>query len=106
MRFGLLQEGLCDAGTDGHRRYREMIDEAVLAEECGFDFYANSEQHFIVTSDLVSVSSPEFFLTVVAARTSRVRLRTASTALLEFNHPVRVAERLVTLDVLSDGREL
>lgn len=104
MRFGLLQEGLCDAGTDGHRRYREMIEEAVLAEECGFDFYANSEQHFIVTSDLVSVSSPEVFLAFVAARTSRIRLRTASTVLLEFNHPVRVAERLATLDVLSGGR--
>ena len=58
MRFGLLQEGLCDAGTDGHTRYHEMVEEAVLAEQCGFDFYANSEQHFIVTKDLVSVSSP------------------------------------------------
>ena len=35
MRFGLLQEGLCDPGTDGHRRYHEMVEEAVLAEECG-----------------------------------------------------------------------
>ena len=104
MRFGLLQEGLLDAGTDGHRRYHEMVEEAVIAEEAGFDFYANSEQHFIVTPDLVSVSSPEVFLTYVAARTSRIRLRTASTVLLEFNHPVRVAERLATLDVLSGGR--
>ena len=59
VRFGLLQEGLCDAGTDGHRRYHEMVDEAVIAEESGFDFYANSEQHFIVTEHLVSTSSPE-----------------------------------------------
>jgi alkanesulfonate monooxygenase SsuD/methylene tetrahydromethanopterin reductase-like flavin-dependent oxidoreductase (luciferase family) len=104
MRFGLLQEGLCDAGTDGHTRYREMVEEAILAEACGFDFYANSEQHFIVTKDLVSVSSPEVFLTYVAARTTTLRLRTASTVLLEFNNPVRVAERLSTLDVLSNGR--
>jgi alkanesulfonate monooxygenase SsuD/methylene tetrahydromethanopterin reductase-like flavin-dependent oxidoreductase (luciferase family) len=104
MRFGLLQEGLCDAGTDGRRRYHEMIEEAVVAEEAGFDFYANSEQHFIVTPELVSVSSPEVVLAYVAARTRRLRLRTASTVLLEFNHPVRVAERLATLDVLSNGR--
>jgi alkanesulfonate monooxygenase SsuD/methylene tetrahydromethanopterin reductase-like flavin-dependent oxidoreductase (luciferase family) len=104
MRFGLLQEGLCDAGTDGHRRYHEMVEEAVVAEAAGFDFYANSEQHFIVTPDLVSISSPEVFLTFVAARTTRLRLRTASVVLLEFNHPVRVAERLATLDVLSGGR--
>ena len=104
MRFGLLQEGLRSPGDDPHRRYREMVEEAVVAEEAGFDFYANSEQHFIVTPDLVSVSSPEVFLTFVAAHTKRIRLRTASTVLLEFNHPVRVAERLSTLDVLSDGR--
>ncbi len=104
MRFGLLQEGLCDPGTDGHTRYREMVEEAVLAERCGFDFYANSEQHFIVTPELVSISSPDVFLTFVAARTTSLRLRTASTVLLEFNHPVRVAERLATLDVLSNGR--
>jgi len=104
MRFGLLQEGLCDPGTDGHTRYREMVEEAVLAEASGFDFYANSEQHFIVSEDIVSVSAPEVFLTYVAARTTRLRLRTASTVLLEFNNPVRVAERVATLDVLSNGR--
>jgi alkanesulfonate monooxygenase SsuD/methylene tetrahydromethanopterin reductase-like flavin-dependent oxidoreductase (luciferase family) len=81
-----------------------MVEEAVLAEEVGFDFYANSEQHFIVTEDIVSVSAPEVFLTYVAARTTTLRLRTASTVLLEFNNPVRVAERLATLDVLSNGR--
>jgi alkanesulfonate monooxygenase SsuD/methylene tetrahydromethanopterin reductase-like flavin-dependent oxidoreductase (luciferase family) len=81
-----------------------MVEEAMLAEAVGFDFYANSEQHFIVTPDLTSVSSPEVFLTFVAARTSRIRLRTASTVLLVFNHPVRVAERVATLDVLSGGR--
>jgi alkanesulfonate monooxygenase SsuD/methylene tetrahydromethanopterin reductase-like flavin-dependent oxidoreductase (luciferase family) len=104
LRFGLLQEGLCDPGTDGHRRYHEMVEEAVVAEEAGFDVYAASEQHFIVSPDITSVSSPEVFLTFVAARTSRIRLRTASTVLLEFNHPVRVAERVATLDVLSRGR--
>jgi alkanesulfonate monooxygenase SsuD/methylene tetrahydromethanopterin reductase-like flavin-dependent oxidoreductase (luciferase family) len=104
MRFGLLQEGLRAPGEDPHRRYLEMVEEAIVAEEAGFDFYANSEQHFHLTADIVSVSAPESFLPFVAARTRRIRLRTASTVLLEFNHPVRVAERVATLDVLSGGR--
>jgi alkanesulfonate monooxygenase SsuD/methylene tetrahydromethanopterin reductase-like flavin-dependent oxidoreductase (luciferase family) len=94
-----------------------MVEEAVLAERWGFDAYAVSEQHFGVSESIAdaragrhhtqksgAVSSPEIFLTYVAARTSTIRLRTASTVMLPFNHPVRTAERLATLDVLSGGR--
>jgi alkanesulfonate monooxygenase SsuD/methylene tetrahydromethanopterin reductase-like flavin-dependent oxidoreductase (luciferase family) len=91
-----------------------MVEEAILAEESGFDVYALSEQHFgyspswpaerIGPVTRAAVSAPEVFLAFVAARTSRIKLRTASTVLLTFNHPVRVAERLNTLDVLSRGR--
>jgi alkanesulfonate monooxygenase SsuD/methylene tetrahydromethanopterin reductase-like flavin-dependent oxidoreductase (luciferase family) len=91
-----------------------MVEEAILAEESGFDVYALSEQHFgysptwpperIGPVTRAAVSAPEVFLAYVAARTSRIRLRTASTVLLSFNHPVRIAERLNTLDVLSRGR--
>ena len=50
------------------------------------------------------MSAPETFLAYVAARTERIRLRPTSVVLLPFNHPVRVAERIATLDVLTDGR--
>jgi alkanesulfonate monooxygenase SsuD/methylene tetrahydromethanopterin reductase-like flavin-dependent oxidoreductase (luciferase family) len=90
MRFGLYQE----AG-----RYAEMAEEARFAEEMGFDFYAVPEQHFDS-----SVSAPETILPFVAARTSRINLRWASVPLFVFNHPIRVAERLTTLDVISKGR--
>jgi alkanesulfonate monooxygenase SsuD/methylene tetrahydromethanopterin reductase-like flavin-dependent oxidoreductase (luciferase family) len=50
------------------------------------------------------VSAPEIVLPYVAGQTATIRLRTTSTVLLSFNHPVRVAERLATLDVLSGGR--
>ena len=110
VRFGLLQEGHFDPQTGTlAARYREMVEEAVAAERCGFDFYANSEQHFgFVRRENVrrggAISAPEIFLPFIAAQTSTLRLRTTSTVLLSFNHPVRVAERVATLDVLSGGR--
>jgi alkanesulfonate monooxygenase SsuD/methylene tetrahydromethanopterin reductase-like flavin-dependent oxidoreductase (luciferase family) len=102
MRFALIQEGDFPEGGDVPQRYQEMIKEAIFAEKMGFSTYCLSEQHFL--KETCTVSSPEVFLTDVAARTSRLRLRTASTVLLSFNHPIRVAERLNTLDVLSNGR--
>jgi alkanesulfonate monooxygenase SsuD/methylene tetrahydromethanopterin reductase-like flavin-dependent oxidoreductase (luciferase family) len=110
VRFGLLQEGHFVPGRETLAvRYREMVEEAVLAEESGFAFYAVSEQHFgFLRRENVrrsgTVSAPEIFLPYVAARTKTLRLRTTSTVLLTFNHPVRVAERVATLDVLSGGR--
>jgi len=102
MRFALIQEGDFPEGGDIPARYREMITEAVFAEEMGFETYCLSEQHFL--KDTCTVSSPEVYLADIAARTTKLRLRTTSTVLLTFNHPIRVAERLTTLDVLSNGR--
>jgi alkanesulfonate monooxygenase SsuD/methylene tetrahydromethanopterin reductase-like flavin-dependent oxidoreductase (luciferase family) len=79
-----------------------MTEEARFAEKMGFDTYCLSEQHFL--RETCTVSSPEVYLGLIAARTERIRLRTTSAVLLAFNHPIRVAERLTTLDVLSNGR--
>ena len=102
MRFALIQEGDFSEGVGVPRRYDEMRAEAVFAETMGFETYCLSEQHFL--KDTCTVSCPEVYLADIAARTSRLRLRTTSTVLLTFNHPIRVAERLTTLDILSNGR--
>jgi alkanesulfonate monooxygenase SsuD/methylene tetrahydromethanopterin reductase-like flavin-dependent oxidoreductase (luciferase family) len=102
MRFALIQEGDFPPGVDVPQRYREMVQEAQFAEAMGFETYCLSEQHFL--KDVTTVSAPEVFLAMVAARTERLRLRTTSAVLLAFNHPIRVAEHLTTLDVLSNGR--
>jgi alkanesulfonate monooxygenase SsuD/methylene tetrahydromethanopterin reductase-like flavin-dependent oxidoreductase (luciferase family) len=102
MRFALIQEGDFVEGEDIAQRYQEMLKEAVFAEKMGFTTYCLSEQHFL--DKTCTVSSPEVFLADVAARTKQLRLRTTSTVLLSFNHPIRVAERLNTLDMLSEGR--
>jgi alkanesulfonate monooxygenase SsuD/methylene tetrahydromethanopterin reductase-like flavin-dependent oxidoreductase (luciferase family) len=79
-----------------------MIREATFAEEMGFGCYALSEQHF--NRSLATVSAPECLLATIAAKTSTIRLRIASVVLLSFNHPLRVAERAATLDLISKGR--
>jgi alkanesulfonate monooxygenase SsuD/methylene tetrahydromethanopterin reductase-like flavin-dependent oxidoreductase (luciferase family) len=117
MRFGIVQEGYFPPGTTLDQRYLDMVDEAVHAERCGFDFYCTSEQHFGFSDAFLveradkyhpqksgSICSPETFLAFVAARTERIRLRPTSVVLLTFNNPLRVAEWIATLDVLTQGR--
>ena len=103
MQFGLLQSGRSFTGSyNYYHRYKELVDEAVLAERMGFDFWGTSEQHFNPGG---SVSAPEVVFPYVAAKTNRIRLRALVTLLpFAFNHPVRVAEQIATLDILSDGR--
>jgi alkanesulfonate monooxygenase SsuD/methylene tetrahydromethanopterin reductase-like flavin-dependent oxidoreductase (luciferase family) len=102
MRVFLFHEAICPPDVSWAERYRECVDEAVLAEAVGFDGYSASEQHF--GSGEAIITAPEILLSYVAARTSRIRLRTASVNFLPFNHPIRVAEQMGTLDILSNGR--
>lgn len=102
MRVILFHEAICPAGVSWADRYHECVEEAVCAEAAGFDGYAASEQHF--ANGEAIISAPELLLAYVAARTRRMRLRIASVNFLPFNHPLRVAEQLGTLDILSDGR--
>ena len=117
MRFGIVQEAYFPPGVSLQQRYLDMVEEAVQAEKSGFDFYCTSEQHFGFSDAFLvdragkhhtqksgTVSAPETFLPYIAARTERIRLRPTSVVLLSFNHPVRVAEWIATLDVLTDGR--
>jgi alkanesulfonate monooxygenase SsuD/methylene tetrahydromethanopterin reductase-like flavin-dependent oxidoreductase (luciferase family) len=102
VRFGITQSADALPGTvRTSERFKEVIEEAVLMDEMGFDVFGLNEQHFLRN---IGVSASEIMFAFVAARTSRIRLRFMSVLLLAFNHPIRVAERLAMLDVLSDGR--
>lgn len=80
-------------------RLRRVVEQAVLAEELGFDAYGVGERH----GEPFLSSSPPVVLAAIAERTERVRLLTTVTV-LSILDPVRVAEDYATLDNLSDGR--
>jgi alkanesulfonate monooxygenase SsuD/methylene tetrahydromethanopterin reductase-like flavin-dependent oxidoreductase (luciferase family) len=107
MRIGLHQEGqnppeLPVPEHEFFDRYHELVAEAQAAEEWGFDFYGVGEQHFASSNS--RVSSPLPIHSFIAALTSTIRLRPMSLNLLPYNHPIRIAEQVATLDVLSKGR--
>lgn len=80
-------------------RFRRVVDNAVLAEELGYDGYAVGERH----ERPFFSSSPPVVLSHIAARTSRIRLFTGVTT-LSLLDPVRAYEDYATLDHLADGR--
>ena len=81
------------------RVIRDVIDEAIFADELGIDFIGVGEHH---RPDL-AISAPEVVLAAIAGQTKRIRLGTAVTV-LSTDDPVRVYERFATLDALSSGR--
>src|SRR3984885_5942048 len=78
---------------------RNVIDEAILADRLGIDFFGIGEHH---RSDF-AVSAPEVVLAAIAARTTRMRLGSAVTV-LSSDDPIRVFQRFSTLDAASSGR--
>jgi probable LLM family oxidoreductase len=104
LELGLDTFGDVTAGNDGRplpyaQVIRNVIDEAVLADELGVDFFGVGEHH---RADF-AVSSPEVVLAAIGGRTTRIRLGSAVTV-LSSDDPVRVFERFATLDAASNGR--
>jgi probable LLM family oxidoreductase len=104
LELGLDTFGDVTAGADGgllpHAQViRNVIDEAILADAVGIDFFGVGEHH---RADF-AVSSPEVVLAAIAGRTSRIRLGSAVTV-LSSDDPVRVFQRFATLDAASNGR--
>ena len=102
MRVGLLQEGEVRDGKPYEQRYHEMIDEVVLADRMGFHAWGTSEQHF--SPPRFTVSAPEVLYAAIAPQTKDIKFRIMASVLLAWNHPLLIAERLATLDIVSHGR--
>ncbi len=104
LELGLDTFGDVTRGADGQllpqaQVIRNVIDEAVLADELGVGFFAVGEHH---RPDF-AISAPEVVLAAIAARTRRMRLGSAVTV-LSTDDPVRVFERFSTLEAASSGR--
>jgi probable LLM family oxidoreductase len=78
---------------------RNVIDEGVLADQLGVDFFGVGEHH---RADF-AISTPETVLAAIAGQTSQIRLGSAVTV-LSSDDPVRVYQRFATLDAASHGR--
>ena len=104
VELGLDTFGDVTKGADGQPKrmdqvLRDVVDEAVLADQVGVDFIGLGEHH---RSDF-AISAPEIVLAAIAGRTQRIRLGTAVTV-LSTDDPVRVFQRFSTLNAVSNGR--
>jgi probable LLM family oxidoreductase len=97
--FGDLTQRLDGENVSAAQVIRDVIDEAVLADERGVDFFGVGEHH----RDDFAISAPEVVLAAIAGRTERIHLGSAVTV-LSSDDPVRVFERFSTLDAASNGR--
>jgi probable LLM family oxidoreductase len=89
-----------DGKTNSHARVlRDVIDEAILADDLGLDAFGVGEHH---RPDF-AISAPEVMLAAIATRTKRILLGSAVTV-LSTDDPVRVYERFSTIDAVSRGR--
>ncbi len=105
MQFSMIFEAQLAVPSPEHERrvVHECVEQAVLAEEMSFDRVWAVEHHCL--SQYAHMSAPEVFLPYVAAKTSRIRIGHGVVCLpFHYNHPIRVAERLAMLDILSGGR--
>ena len=93
LKFGIIP-------IEGGHYYREALDEVTRAEALGFDS-AWMEEHHAVTNHYWP--SPLPVLAGFATRTSRLMLGT-DILVAPFYHPVRLAEDIALLDVMSGGR--
>src|SRR4051794_10586541 len=81
------------------RVLRDVIDEAIVADDLGLDAFGVGEHH---RRDF-AISAPEVVLAGIATRTRRILLGSAVT-ILSTDDPVRVFQRFSTIDALSNGR--
>ncbi|PZF80816.1 LLM class flavin-dependent oxidoreductase [Jiangella anatolica] len=104
LSFGLDTFGDVPEGDDGvpvshAAAIRQVVEEAVMADDLGVDAIALGEHH----RPEYSISTPETVLAAIAARTSRIRLGSGVTV-LSSDDPVRVFQRFATVDAVSNGR--
>lgn len=105
LKFSMIFEAQLSNPTRERERQviLDSVDQAVLAEEVGFDRIWAVEHHSLKW--YAHMSAPEIFLTHVAAKTTRIRVGHGVICMpFGYNHPLRSAERIAMLDVLSGGR--
>jgi alkanesulfonate monooxygenase SsuD/methylene tetrahydromethanopterin reductase-like flavin-dependent oxidoreductase (luciferase family) len=104
VKFGLFYEHQLPRPWSADSEYRLLQDSLAqieLADRLGYDYAWAVEHHFL--EEYSHSSAPEVFLAAASQRTRRIRLGHGIVQLTT-NHPARVAERVATLDLVSNGR--
>lgn len=104
FELGLDTFGDITNGPDGQAKpaaqvIRDVVDQAVLADQLGLDYFGIGEHH---RADF-AISAPDMVLSAIASKTKNIRLGSAVTV-LSSDDPVRVFQRFSTLDAVSSGR--
>lgn len=86
--------------TELSRVYRRALERIAIMDRSGYDAVWLTEHHF---TDYSVCPSIPVIGTFAAARTSRLRIGTG-VCLAGFYHPLRLAEEIALLDILSGGR--
>ncbi len=103
MEFGIFSQMHVPPWDDEHSRFLRELEVALAVDAAGFKYDWSPEHHFL--QHYSHQPAPEVFLSWVAARTKRIHVGTAITNITAaVNHPARVAERIATMDHLSEGR--
>ena len=106
MRFSIFYEHQLprpwDDGAEA-RVVHEALEQVQLADRLGFNTVWEVEHHFL--EEYSHSSAPEVFLSACAATTQNIHIGHGIVPVLPgYNHPARVAERIGTLDIISNGR--
>ena len=86
-----------------HQAYKNVIEEAILGEQAGFQSFWTVEHHFL--DEYSHCSAPDALYGAIAAQTSTLRIGHGVRLLPKpYNHPIRAAEAAAVVDIISDGR--
>ncbi len=106
MKFGIFYEHqLPRPWSDGieQKLFQDALDQVELADRLGIDYAWEVEHHFL--EEYSHSSAPEVFLGACSRNTKNIRLGHGVVLMPPgYNHPARVAERIATLDLVSNGR--
>ena len=100
MRIGIQMVLQNHKAHDDRDMYKNETRLAIESEDMGFDVIWPVEHHFF---DYSICPDNMQYLSYIAARTERLQLATGA-IILPWNNPMRVVEKMVLLDHLSDGR--
>jgi alkanesulfonate monooxygenase SsuD/methylene tetrahydromethanopterin reductase-like flavin-dependent oxidoreductase (luciferase family) len=106
MKFGIFYEHQLPRPwqeDSEHTLLQNALAQIELADSLGIDYVWEVEHHFL--EEYSHSSAPEVFLAAASQRTKNIRLGHGIVQTPPpFNHPARIAERIATLDLVSNGR--